>query len=261
MKKALLVFFSLLSLSIYAQRDNQLEIGLGGAYNAVLITQQNFYGETEIDYAMPPKFGYVGNLALGYGISDNFSVNAEFQYSIQGIKYGQDNSQNGDFYLAPDTDQVNQSFEDPSREITLSYFNIPVLAKFSFGRPANNTKFRLMLGPQFGFLLDAQQDYLRNGAQVETFVKDLDGQWFDVTSADITDRYENLDVGIVFDMGVDVYATHYFMINVGLRVNYGLMDINAEPYRLPSRDGDPYTASHNAFGGIYLGLNYLLDTK
>lgn len=238
-----LVFLLLLSLTTNAQKRKEVIIGVGGAVNSVWIMNQNFYGEPEIDYA--PKMGYLGSFNLGYNFTENISVGTEFQYSMQGQKYDGKQSFNSNKY-------------DVLRNISLTYFNIPVFFKYSFGD--KETKFRFMVGPQFSFLMDATQTYTRDPQEQVPSLTDLNDKPFYSDAADIKDRFESNDISFALDVGADIHLSKQFFVNAGFRGNYGFKDINASAYRLNNYDGE-YTPSHNLWGGLYLGINYKIDVE
>jgi hypothetical protein len=247
MKKIILIAFglNLFIYGAYAQKGKEIILGVGGAVTNTWIINQNFYGEPEIDYA--PKFGYAASLNLGYHFTGNIAMITELQYSHQGQKY--------------DGEQVweGNNFKKVERDIKLYYLNIPVFFKYSFGKDL--TKFRFMVGPQFGILMNAEQEYLRDGEKKPTTAYDLNNKPFITTETVIKDRYENLDIGIAFDMGADITLSDLFYINAGLRFNYGFKDVNSAPYRLVNYKGEPYEPSNNLWGGIYIGINYKLDVQ
>ena len=231
------------SVNSYGQKGKELIFGAGGAITSVWIQNQNFYGEPEIDYA--PKMGYAFSFNFGYNFTPNISAVGEFQYSLQGQKY--DGKQN-----------INGTKYNTERDINLQYFNIPIFFKYSFG--TGGTKFRFMLGPQFAFLNSATQTYTRDGKVLGTEKTDLNGKTFKTDAENIKDRFINTDIGIAFDLGADIYVSKKFFINAGIRANYGFKDINEEAYRLNDLDGE-YSPSHNAWAGLYVGINYLLDVQ
>ena len=251
MKKIILIALSL-NLFIFianAQKGKEIVLGVGGAITNTWIINQNFYGEPEVNYA--PKFGYAANLNLGYNFTGNIALMTELQYSHQGQKYEGEQSwtAGGKTY----------NFKLVERDIKLYYLNIPVFFKYMFGRDL--TKFRFMVGPQFGFLMNAEQEYLRDGEKQPTEVKDLNNNNFVTTETVIKDRYENMDIGVAVDIGTDITLSDLFFINAGLRFNYGFKDINAEPYQLTNYKGEPYEPSNNLWGGVYFGINYKLDVQ
>lgn len=247
MKKLMLFFISLVFLSVAtnAQKGKEIILGVGGAVTNTWIVNQNFYGEPEVDYA--PKVGYAASLNLGYNFTGNIAMLTELQYSHQGQKYEGEQHWSGN------------DFEDVTRDIKLYYLNIPVFFKYAFGKDL--TKFRFMIGPQFGILMNAEQEYLRDGIKQPTTAYDLNNNPFITTETVIKDRYENLDIGVAIDIGTDITLSDLFYINAGIRFNYGLKDINAEPYQLDNYQQEPYELSNNLWGGLYIGINYKLDVQ
>jgi hypothetical protein len=247
MKKIILIAFGLniIVLGAFAQKGKEVIIGVGGAVTNTWIINQNFYGEPEVDYA--PKFSYAASLNLGYNFTGNIAVMTELQYSHQGQKYEGEQTWAG------------HNFEIVERNIKLYYLNIPVFFKYSFGKDL--TKFRFMIGPQFGLLMNAEQEYLRDGKKQPTTAYDINNVPFITTETVIKDRYDNLDIGVAIDIGTDITLSELFFINAGLRFNYGFKDVNTEPYHLVNFKGESYEPSNNLWGGIYFGINYKLDVQ
>jgi hypothetical protein len=246
MKKHALILsivFLLVYSQSFSQKGKELIFGLGGAVTSVWIMNQNFYGEPEVDYA--PKMGYAASLNLGYNFTENISAITELQYSSQGQKYEGKQTMDGNKY-------------DVKRDIDLRYFNIPVYFKYAFG--TSDVKFRVLAGPQIGILLEATQNYTRDGIKQGDPLYNLDGEEFMPHAGNITDRYENIDIGISADIGADIHFSDLFYVSAGLRGNYGFKDINAPAYRLQDLDQE-YSPSQNAWGGIYFSINYKLDVE
>ncbi|MBN1340643.1 MAG: PorT family protein [Bacteroidales bacterium] len=236
----LLVFSLAITCIAHAQKGKEVILGAGGAFTNVWILKQNFYGEPEIDYA--PKTGYAFNANLGYSFTEQISAIVEIQYSRQGQKY----------------EGRQGSFTKAERDINLNYLNIPLFFKYSFG--SGGTRFRFLAGPQFSSLLSADQTYERDGNVIGTKKINLDGEEFVTDAEDIKDRWESSYFGVALDVGADIYLNKNFFVNAGMRINYGFKDINAPAYRLPAYS-EPYEASHNLWGGLYVGINYLLDVE
>ncbi len=240
--------------------SNKLFVGLGGAFTGVTITQQNFYGEPEMDYAV--KFGNAFSFNVGYLLNEHFGFESGVSITNNGVAY-EDIKQNGTFFVKSGEGYVEQSvsFVDINRDVAISYLNIPLLVRFSLGSPENRTKFRFLVGPQFSILRDASQVYTRvnsNEGPMETYVKNTNGDWFSVTDTDINDRIEKNDIQMVFDIGSDFLIGNKLLLSTGLRANYGFRDVNAEAYRLKSLKDGVYVESHHLYGGVYLSLNYLI---
>lgn len=239
------VIILLTGMNAQAQKGKELIFGLGGALTNTWIINQNFYGEPEVDYA--PKMGYAASFNVGFNFNENIAVMTELQYSMQGQKYSGSQSFDGN------------NFTTVERDIKLNYMNIPVFFKYMFGE--GNTRFRLMGGPQFGFLMDASQEYLRDGKIQPTYIENGEGILVSVVKEDIKDRYEGLDIGLAFDFGADISLSDEFYINLGMRLNYGFMDINVPAYHLGNSKGEAYNKSNNLWGGLYVGINYRIDVE
>lgn len=233
-----------LSGHVLSQKGKEVILGLGGAFTNVWIVNQSFYGEPEVDYA--PKTGFAFGASLGYAFTEQIAAVVEIQYSGQGQKYEGKQAFSG------------YNFAKVERNIKLSYLNIPLFFKYTFG--AGGTRFRLMGGPQLGLLMGAKQDYVRDGETIGTERINLDGQKFFTDAEDIKDRFESTDFGIALDVGADIYLSKKFYINAGIRGNYGFTDINAPAYQIDAPN-EEYEPSHNFWGGAYVGINYLLDVE
>lgn len=246
MKKYVTIIFAFILLGHFnsmAQKGKELIMGVGGAITSTWIMNQNFYGEPEVDYA--PKMGYAVSFNFGYNFTENISVLTELQYSLQGQKYEGKQNIDGVKY-------------EVKRDIDLRYFNIPLLFKYAFG--TEDVKFRFLAGPQIGILLEATQDYTRDGQKTGSGLIDLDGNPFIPYASNVTDRFEHLDFSMVVDIGADIHVSDKFYVSAGLRGNYGFTDINAAAYRLQDLDRE-YTPSKNVWGGLYVSINYKLDIE
>ena len=241
--KILFIFLLFSATNIYAQKGKELMIGAGGAFTGVLIMNQNFYGEPEVEYA--PKFGYAANFNLGYNIDGHAGIMTEVQYSLQGQKYNDKQNIGGIKY-------------EVDRDISLAYLNFPLFFKYAFGE--QETRFRFLVGPQLGLLLSAEQEYLRDGQKLGTEATDLDGNTFITDDKDITDRFEKIDYGVALDVGADFHLSKQWLLSAGFRMNYGFTDINAAAYRIKDIDNE-YSPSHNVWGGIYFSINYKVDVE
>lgn len=90
---------------------------------------------------LDPKFTVGPHLGgfVTYAVNSVFGIQGELLYSMQGCRY-----------------EVSASALNPDETVTFRQrthnLNLPVLARFQFGR-----SFHFLLGPQFGFLLGAQE--------------------------------------------------------------------------------------------------------
>jgi len=106
-------------------------------------------------------------------------------------------------------------------------------------------------------LLSAKQSYILNGKNYEESLETVSGKTFAVGQEEIKERFSSMDVFARMDLGVDITVVKHLMIEFGIKLGYGLMDLNASDYRLKDHSGN-YNPSHNVFGGLTLGLNYHL---
>lgn len=240
-KLFLFLFMACITASqVSAQQDKHFEIGLQGGYGSVWIINQNNFGLREMDYEYTWGGGY--NFQAGYNFTENLGVFAEVGLLNQGQNY-------------KDTWDNN----DIKREVTLKYLNVPVFFKYTYGE--SRARFRLLVGPQFSFLQKAEQEYLVDGEAFHSDIEDKEGKTFDAGAKDITDRYNSSDISFVLDLGADIFLVeNVFYLSAGVRMAYGLTDINADAYQLKNLEGN-YDPSHNAAVNFMFGLHYIIAGK
>jgi hypothetical protein len=237
MKKVLIISIICIITSNFLYAQQGYGGGLNLAYHMVWTLNQNAYGDAELDYinTFHPAFGLNGF----YNLSDNFGVWLEIDKATLGQKY----------------EDVAKNI---TREIKMNYLAIPVMAKYTSG--GDVARFHFMIGPELAFLTKATQDYKLGSVNFPGSRNDLDGKSFVKAASDIKDRYIKMDFMLAFDIGADISITDNLILNAGLRGNYGLRDINAEAFRMNNKTGT-YTASHNAYYGLQVGISYFLPMK
>jgi hypothetical protein len=236
-----LLFVTAFLATATAQKAKHAEIGIQGGFASVWIINQNNYGlvEMDYDYQWGPGFSF----QAGYNFTNNIGLFTEIGFARGGQKY----------------DDIWNNNDEIRRNIDLSYLNVPLLFKYSYGE--SRARFRLLFGPQFSFLQKAEQEYTINGEPFSKMITDLDGNEFDAGAKDIKDRYSSTDVSIVLDLGADIFLLEEVMyLSIGARGYYGLTDINAEAYRLDNIDGN-YDNSRNAGLMFNLGIHYIIGSK
>ena len=235
----LLVSIIFLPLIMRSQdTTSYFHFGVGGSLNSVWILNQNMYGQPEIDYAA--TIGGNIMLAAGYNFNQAFGLRLEPSFAWQGQNYEGKQLIDGTNY-------------NTTRDINLNYFQLPILFRYTPGTKDNN--FHLMVGPELAFLVSAKQEYLRDGQPAPPFLSMETGEFIDPGAEDIKDRYNSMDFMLVVDAGMDIKLTEKLFINVGFRISYGLIDINAEEWQLKNYDGI-YESSHNFTAGITAGFNF-----
>ena len=240
MKKTFAVFtLALLFLAGPLVAQKQFYFGLAGTGLSSVITNQNNYGlPFEMDYKV--TLGAGGNVNIGFDFNNHVGLKLELGYAKLGQQYK--DTHNDTIY---------------TRNVKLNYLQIPLLFKFRTGGEV--ARFYLMAGPQFNILLSASQEYFKHDS---VFTRKGYPNWnkpTEIGESTITDRYNVLDIMGRLDFGVDITVAKNLFLNVGLTMAYGFMDINATAYQNPLKNPTyTYNASHNIYGGLNVGINYML---
>jgi hypothetical protein len=240
MKKSLSVLtIALLFVAGPLMSQKQLYFGLAGTGLSSVITNQNNYGlPFEMDYKF--TMGGSGNLNVGFDFNSNIGLKLEIGYAKLGQKY--EDTHNDTIY---------------TRNVKLNYLQIPLLFKFRTGGEV--AKFYVMAGPQFNILLSASQEYFKRDSVFTHSGYPNWNQPTEIGESTITDRYNSLDILGRLDFGVDITVAENLFLNIGLTMAYGLLDINATDWQNPLNNPTyEYTPSHNLYGGINIGINYVL---
>ena len=236
MKKYIL-FIAIMALSLSASAQKGLHVGLISTVGPVYVVDQHLYGNSEPAHS-DFKFSHQSGIQIGYNFLDNLGVFTEFNLARLGDKRYEDFQE-----------------EDWQREIDFDYYLIPVMLKYTSRQ--GNTRFFAEAGLQFGLLNKVTQTYTGE-------VPPEDTAWIVTPSAataterlngEITDRFEDLDMTLTLTLGANVNLSQGFYLNVGMRFNGGLLDINKEEWRYVNRSGE-YEMSRHIFGGLNVGLTY-----
>ncbi|MCU0440497.1 MAG: PorT family protein [Raineya sp.] len=132
------------------------------------------------------KLGFAGGIFANYSITDEFGLTGQVLYSQQGTKL------------------ESMGIEDTWK---FDYLQVPILGAYYFGK--DKFKPKVLLGPQFGFLLST---------------KDKDGR--ELADSDIL---ETTDISAVLGAGFNYNLAPKIWLNVDVRYNLGLMDIHKLP--------------------------------
>ncbi len=241
-----LILICFVMVSVNAQKAKKFELGLQAGYSNTWIINQNNYGLPELDYDTYWGLGY--NFQAGYNFNNEMGVFIEVGMTNQGQNY-KGNMNN---------------YNTVERTIDMKYLNVPVFFKYSYGE--SMARFRLLVGPQFGFLQTAEQTYKVDGTDINDIPKFQDwemsnGDKVNVGQKDIKERFNSMDIAFVLDLGADIFVMPEMLyISVGFRGYYGFTNINASDYQVENIDGN-VDASHNAGGGFYLGFHYVIGGK
>ncbi|GAB4132785.1 MAG: porin family protein [Raineya sp.] len=130
------------------------------------------------------KVGFAGGAFANYSITNEFGLTGQLLYSQQG---------------------ANIEFGNVEDKIRLDYLQVPVLGAYYFGKDKFRPK--VLLGPQFGFLLSA---------------KDKDGNDFDSNGQ----IFETSDISIVAGAGFNYNLAPKIWLNADVRYNFGTSNIS-----------------------------------
>lgn len=249
MKKALLTIAVVIAgLSVQAQN---IRVGLTGGVNSTWLMNKNvFDADDELDIAA--SFG--GRLGIEgiYSFNDKTGLSLGFNFiSTHNQKYTGESSSG------------NVSYDVTEH---LKYFDIPLLFRLT---SSSGTYFEV--GPQFGFLTSATEDFETSPSSP-----------FDYEGDEHDGSYENMNIAVILGFGVDIDVTENIFITAGLRLGYGLSDVtteygsaaelaaadNMDEISYPNywahyenantQNGDQfsYEKTSRVFGGLNLGVSY-----
>ena len=229
-----------------------------GVYNTWII-DKTLSDDPNYDY---PTFGNnkwrfspVG-IEIGHNFSDNSGVQIEAIVAKQGQVF--------------DIVDVNDE-KVGTKEIDLTYIHLPLLFKAIGGE--NMVKFTFKLGPQVSFLrkgtdieIFKEVATLRNnrGACQSEFlfpVITLPGEYICASTNpdDAPFGFNTIDLGIAFDLGVEVEIVAGFYVSALVRFNYGFFDIRDDEYIENIENITEYSPSNNAKGGFQFGVHYIIE--
>jgi opacity protein-like surface antigen len=241
MKKILLlssIAFILTAGSLFAQK--QLYFGAGGTGMSTWLINQYNYGLTP-SWDEKIAFSYGVNANVGFDFNKNLGVKLELGYSRLGQNY--EKKRNDTLF---------------SRNLALSYFQLPVLFKFRTGGEV--AKFMFALGPQFEFLTGAKQRVYANDIETDEYYGDyvVPGTTVKINEWDVKQLYNSFDVMARLDLGVEIVIIDNLFIDAALSFAYGLTDIIKTEYSSQLTNYDPM---HNTYVGLNVGVNYVLPLK
>jgi hypothetical protein len=237
-----LVLLALLLAAGPVTAQKQLYFGGTGTGLSTWITNQQNYGRPDMDYVV--TFGGGGNLNIGFDFNKNFGIFLGPGYQKLGQKF-------------KDTQVINDTTYQYTRNIKLNYIQLPLMFKYKTNGEV--AKFYVMAGPQFNFLLSANQTYYKNDIKIEDqYQNPITSEWVKLGEEDLTSYYTSYDIFARADFGVDIQILDNLFINTGLSFAYGLTDINADEWRIDNSSGD-YNPSHNIAVGFNVGINYCLN--
>ncbi len=219
------------SFKVQAQQGGTMWINAIVGGNNTWILNQNAYGNQEIEYA--PTLGLTG----GVGVSLFYNRNWGFNGSLLASKMGQNYS-------------GYQGGAEAKRKLKLTYLEVPLLAMRNI--PDMRYPTWISFGPDVMVLLNAKQDYSREGGSTST-LPNPDGMLAYKTK----DRFNTIDIGVNLSLN-RMYTLGYFqkfMFLISVNSTVGLTDINQSLWQIPNTHSD-YGKSHNFYIGVKAGIMY-----
>lgn len=266
MRKSLLMFCVVVLAAVTAQAQQGIHFGFHGQMNSIWILNQNNYEFSEMDYEY--KYGPLGGITLGYNFEDNLGVQVEFNYAQMGQDYSDIMKDFG-----PTEDPSKPDFKTKVltyRYVDVNYLQVPVLFKYMEGDTKDAIKYQLLAGLQFNYLISADQRYTADvtntDPDVQVDVPQNVGPQSGVPDfigvgnlVAMEDYFQRFDIGLLLDVGADIYVNDNLYFSPAFRGYYGFFDMNAKETRnlQPAQGENKYQASHNAFVGFSLGINFM----
>lgn len=259
------IFFALMVCMLFVSAvfgQMGVHFGINAEYNSIWIQNQNNYQMAEMDYEY--KFGALGGVEFGYNWANNFGMQIEIDYAQLGQDY-EDIMREFSEVENPLNPSANLKVLT-TRSVDLNYLQVPVMFKYMQGEKKDAIKYHMMGGLVFSYLLSADQTYMAdvksddNLVQVTPF-NDIElgvPEFVTAGGAEPEDYFTKINLGLILDLGADVYLNDKTYLSPAFRGFYGLNDINAKETRelAPGQIENPYQPSHVFYLGFTLGIHW-----
>lgn len=184
-----LLLFSLFFTLLYLPKDANAQmddsrIGIKGGLNLSTL----YTGDID---ERDPRIGFHAGLFTEIAVAEYVSLQPELLFSTKGNTYSYD--------VDGPANIINV---EGDAEISLSYIDLPVLAKVTIAEVIN-----LHAGPYLGYLVDANTSL--DGDIADEFDEDID-----------RDHFNKWDAGVALGAGVDLNA-----VSIGVRYSWGLVEV------------------------------------
>lgn len=197
MKKLLLASFAILLISIAANAQGGFRLGIKGGLNMNQINGQSFDN----------------GFTYGYHLGGFAEMDFTHKFGIQPeVLFNQTNTK-----VASGFATLNQVVTNPnmSDNVTLNYLSIPLLFRYNVGG-----MFTLLMGPQFGILINKNDNILLNGQSA--FTKGdfgmVGGLQVNLKVLRLYGRY-NIGLKDINDIGQkDKWTNQQIQLGVGIRL-------------------------------------------
>ena len=256
MKTLITLFFSICFLNSLTAQEliddaslKSISVGVVGGLNSTWLFNKNI-SDAGDNINMTPTFGGYG------GINSIYEWNRKYGISLSLIFSGHNQIYNG---------EVNNNAFSYTNKIRLTYLDIPLLFRMKSLRGPY-----FELGPQVSFLLSALENYHSDPED-----KGLNNY----TDKDVKSDFKNTNIAVIVGFGIDFDFNEIIFLTGGLRFGYGLTDITEEYsftevnsnlgansmsftsiFSHLDRDANfNYEPNRRVFGGLIIGVSYLLD--
>ncbi|MCX2742945.1 outer membrane beta-barrel protein [Mangrovivirga sp. M17] len=260
-KSFFLGLFLLFSISAFAQVKVHVGATTTGQMNFVL--DKGLKSDPRYVQTNDIKFAPIG-LAFGVDLTDNFGLQLESIYSIQGA-----------YYQVVDIYETVQGY----RDFEANYIHLPVLLKF-MSASVDRTRFNFMIGPQLSFLTsgserikyDASQYYIPEGVTPPEGAEPVPGEdYYNVPATDgeivlftteeeIVREFKEAEFQIAASMGFDIDIARNLSISTQLRMNYAISDFRNEDFIQHMQEqkyDELYERRSSLLVGVQIGVNYV----
>ena len=247
MKKILAIAVIVITSLSSAQAQEGIRLGAKGSFFSTWLFNKNVSDQNaSLDYAssFSPTFG----VQAIFMFKETYGINAEIIYASHKQKY--------DGY----TGNEDNTF---TNEINLSYIDIPILFRVSSPKGPY-----FEIGPQVSLLMGAKETFELANSSASNY-----------SDKDVKDDFAGFGVAGVFGFGIDIKLTDMINLTTGLRFGYMITDATTEYTKaefdaLPDKellsrvsrashtndkDKFEYQMSNRAFGGLQLGIQFMLD--
>ena len=249
MKKILAIAVIMITSLSSAQAQEGIRLGAKGSFFSTWLFNKNVSDRNaSLDYAssFSPTFGVQAIFML----KETYGISAEVIYASQKQKY--------DGYFGNEDNTF-------TNEINLSYIDIPILFRVSSPKGPF-----FVVGPQVSLLMGAKETFELDNSTILNY-----------SDKDVKDDFAGFGVAGVLGFGIDIKLTDMINLTTGLRFGYMFTDATTEysedeftaastleelsnvsgVAHTDTEDKFSYQKSNRAFGGLQIGIQFMLDKK
>ncbi len=219
MRQFLILFFTLLSLNIFAQKSkksSKISIGYSFSPDYSFRTLKNGDGNSSTDFVIESrndnekaKFGYTTGVNVTFSFSEFLGFETGVQYSNKGYKTTEQDLT----YIPPNPDLPNKATLTHSYQ----YIGIPLKVKFVSGK--NKTRFFSTAGFMTNFLLNVKQSVVYKYSNGKTEKKNESS----------TSVFNKVELSPLVSFGIDHKLTDKIHLSAEPTFRFGLTKTKDAP--------------------------------